>query len=151
MPIRADGRKRKKRIVSGILDSLRASISAWSKAILARPPRSPVAMTRNSLPGDLAMLCPRLLLLSATAPRGSAAHAGIDLTAGFANIIAVQLERIGGDVARRRIAVGPVASRNVVGLLARTARGAEGCAGVDHGVDLTLRQAEIDQRTVRVE
>src|ERR1019366_5906541 len=147
MPIRADGRKRKKRIVSGILDSLRASISAWSKAVLARPPRSPVAMTRNGL----AMLCPRLLLLSATATRGSAAHAGIDLTAGLANIIAVQLERIGGDVARRRIAVGPVASRNVVGLLARTARGAEGCAGVDHGVDLTLRQAEIDQRTVRVE
>src|ERR1019366_2592764 len=114
MPIRADGRKRKKRIVSGILDSLRASISAWSKAILARPPRSPVAMTRNGLPGDLAMFYPRPLLVSASPPRGSAAHAGIDLPAGLANIVAVQLERIGSDVARRRIPVGPVESRNVV-------------------------------------
>ena len=86
--------------------------------------------------------------IGAARARSRAAHAGIDLPARLADVVAVQLERIGGDVARRRIAVGPVASGNIVGFLARAAGGAEGRAGFDHGVDLILRQAEVGERAV---
>src|SRR5215469_3107130 len=141
MPMRAEGRNRRNRMVSGMCPPLCASISAWSKAMLARPPRIPVSITRNGFAAPHAMAtCLDLL-------RESAAELGSNLV----DVATPELERIGGDVSGGRIAVGTIASGDVRRDLARTARGAKGDAGIDDRIELVLRQAKIDEPPGRVE
>src|SRR3989304_9424940 len=111
--MRADGRKCRKRIVLGIFPSLRASISAWSKAILARPPRKPVSITRNGALVASAMGgTPYALGSSLDSLRRSTRLIGqsaVELLADLADILSIQFERIGRDIAHRGIAVGSIA------------------------------------------
>src|SRR5579864_3111425 len=109
MPTSAEGRKRRKRIVSGIFFVLCASMRAWSKAILARPPRMPVSMTLNAGASDVMLD----ILSLGQPPTQLAPHP--------ADVVAIELERVGGDVARRRIPVRPIAGGDIGCLLAGAA------------------------------
>src|SRR5579872_2763324 len=101
--------------------------------MLARPPRMPVSMTLNE---EASKVMLKISSLRQSPPQ---------LASYLADVVSVELERVGSNVARWRIAIGPVASGNISRLLARAARGTEGDTGIDHGVDLILRQARIDQ------
>src|SRR5690349_23762567 len=120
-------------MVSGIASALRASIIAWSNAICRRPSRMPVSITRKRRSMDL---------LSLDDPK---------LAPDLPEVGAAGRKRIARDVARRRIAVRPVARGNVVGELARASRRAKRDAGVDDGVELRGRNSEVGDPAVAVE
>src|SRR5512135_3276536 len=92
MPTRADGRNRRKRIVSGIRRALWASMRAWSKAILARPPRIPVSMILNE-GGDVMQEVSSLW------------QSPLQLASYLADVVSVEFEGVGSDVPRRRIPI----------------------------------------------
>src|SRR6185503_16620356 len=105
------GGKRRKRIVSGMAFACRDSTSAWSKAICLRPSRRPVSMTRNEgdAPRFMRGLRPSAVLLLEIGVRPRFLFHDPQLPADLPHVRLVRLEWIARDVARRRVAIGPVA------------------------------------------
>ena len=142
--------------MSGISPALWASIIAWSNAICARPGRRPVSMTRNmrgALTGIAIAVAPGIE--GTTSVRGVAGRRhrllrhDAQLAADLADVAAVGLERIARDVDGRRIAVGTVAGRHVLGDLAGAAGGAERDALVDDVVELARSGCRNRRRVLR--
>src|SRR5512137_1049309 len=133
-PISAVGGKRMKRSVSGMRPAWCSSIIAWSTAMLNRPSRTPVSTTRNR-----------------PVTRSTLHDRDAQLAADLLQVLLVWLEREARDVARRRVAVRPVAGRHVVAELAGAARGAERNALGHHVLDLRRRQAEARDAALAVE